>query len=109
MITIQNYDKDLNQAVFYGWDIISADETHDAYLFQLRHRQNNKLRVYITLGRETQLAPTYFIPMHQMYIHDDDGDWDYTGWFEPHDITHKNFWDVVEEVVDKNYPNLLPF
>ena len=37
------------------------------------------------------------------------GDWDYTGWFESHDITHKNFWDVVEEVVDKNYPNLLPF
>ena len=109
MITIKNYDKDLNQGVFYGWDIISADETNDAYLFQLRNRQNTKLRVYITLGRDTQLAPTYFMPMHQMYIHDDDGDWDYTGWFNSHDLTYKNFWDVVEEVVDKYQPTLLPY
>ena len=48
MITIQNYDKDLNQGVIYGWDIISADETEDSYLFQLRNRTDWKLRVYIT-------------------------------------------------------------
>ena len=109
MITIQNYDKDLNQGVFYGWDVISADETDDAYLFQLKHRNNITLRVYVTLGRELQTAPPYFTLKHQIYMHDDDGNWDYTGWFESHDLTYKNFWDVVEEIVDKNYPNLLPF
>ena len=109
MITIKNYDKDLTRGIFYGWDIIAADEVDDAYLFQLRNRMDIKLRVYITLGRETQIAPPYFEPKHQVYIHDDDGAWDYTGWFLPHDLTYKNFWEVVEEVVDKNQPTQFPF
>ena len=51
MITIQNYNKDLNQGVIYGWDIIAADETDDVYIFQLKNRKDNKLRVYVSLGR----------------------------------------------------------
>ena len=37
------------------------------------------------------------------------GDWDYRGWFRAHDLTYKNFWSVVEEVVDKHIPTDLPF
>ena len=51
ILHIKNYDKDLTRGVFYGWDVISADETDESYLFQLQNRTDNKLRVYITLGR----------------------------------------------------------
>ena len=110
ILHIKNYDKDLMRGVFYGWDIISADETDDIYLFQLKNRLNNSLRVYISLGRLLQMAPDpYFEPMYQVYIHDDKGEWDYTGWFRGHDLTYKNFWGVVEDIVEKHHPTDLPF
>lgn len=110
-ITIENFDKDLNTGIFYGWDVISADETEDSYLFQLRNRTDNKLRVYITLGRDSQYAQLPYYPekMYQCYVHDDDGTWNDTSWFRVHDITYKNFWGIVEEIVDKHQPTSLPF
>ena len=107
---IKNYDREVTMMIFWGWDIIAADESEELYSFQLKHRSNNNLRVYITLGRELQMAPEpYFEPMYQIYITDDNGDCDYRGWFRAHDLTYKNFWGVVEEVVDKHIPTDLPF
>jgi hypothetical protein len=110
ILHIKNYDKDLMRGVFYGWDVISADEMDDIYLFQLKNRTDNTLRVYISLGRLLQMAPEpYFEPMYQLYMHDDKGVWDYTGWFRGHDLTYKNFWGVVEDIVEKHEPTDLPF
>jgi len=107
-LVIQNYAKDLGSGVFYGWDVISADETDESYLFQLQNRTDNKLRVYITLGRELQYSELPYYPemMYQCYIHDDDGSWSSTQWFRGHDITYKNFWQVVEETITNHH---LPF
>jgi hypothetical protein len=110
ILHIKNYDKDLMRGAFYGWDIISADEMNDIYLFQLKNRNDNSLRVYISLGRLLQMAPDpYSEPMYQVYIHDDKGEWDYNGWFRGHDLTYKNFWGVVEDIVEKHHPTDLPF
>ena len=108
ILHIKNYDKDLTRGVFYGWDVISADETDESYLFQLQNRTDNKLRVYITLGRELQYSELPYYPemMYQCYIHDDDGSWSSTQWFRGHDITYKNFWQVVEETITNHH---LPF
>ena len=108
ILHIKNYDKDLTRGVFYGWDVISADETDESYLFQLQNRTDNKLRVYITLGRELQYSSLPYYPemMYQCYIHDDEGSWSSTQWFRGHDITYKNFWQVVEETITNHH---LPF
>jgi hypothetical protein len=108
ILHIKNYDKDLMRGVFYGWDVISADETDEHYLFQLKNRTDNKLRVYITLGRVLQYSNLPYYPemMYQCYIHDDEGSWSSTQWFRGHDITYKNFWQVVEETVSNHH---LPF
>ena len=108
ILHIKNYDKDLTRGVFYGWDVISADETDESYLFQLQNRTDNKLRVYITLGRELQYSELPYYPemMYQCYIHDDEGSWSSTQWFRGHDITYKNFWQVVEETITNHH---LPF
>ncbi len=109
-LTIQNFDKDITSAVFYDWVVISADELDEVYMFQLRNRINNKLRVYISLGRFLQYSEPPYYPemMYQCYIHADNYDWSDTSWFRVHDITYKNFWRIVEGVVDKYYP-VLPF
>jgi hypothetical protein len=107
-LVIQNYAKDLGSGVFYGWDVIAADEMDDVYLFQLQNRENSKLRVYITLGRELQTSDleNNLHQMYQCYIHDDEGSWSSTQWFRGHDITYKNFWQVVEETITNHH---LPF
>lgn len=108
ILHIKNYDKDLMRGIFYGWDVISADETDESYLFQLQNRTDIKLRVYITLGRVLQYAilPYYPEMMYQCYIHDDEGSWSSTQWFRGHDITYKNFWQVIEETISNHH---LPF
>jgi hypothetical protein len=108
ILHIKNYDKDLMRGVFYGWDVISADETDEAYLFQLQNRTDIKLRVYITLGRVLQYSSLPYYPemMYQCYIHDDEGSWSSTQWFRGHDITYKNFWQVIEETIFNHH---LPF
>jgi len=105
---IKNYDKDLNMGIFYGWDVISAGETEDSYLFQVQNRTDNKLRVYITLGRELQYSELPYYPemMYQCYIHDDEGHWSNRSWFRVHDITYKNFWGLIEETITNHH---LPF
>ncbi len=105
---IKNYDKDLMRGIFYGWDIISADETEDSYLFQVQNRTDNKLRVYITLGRVLQCSELPYYPemMYQCYIHDDEGHWSNRSWFRVHDITYKNFWGLIEETITNHH---LPF
>ena len=107
-LTIENFDKDLNMAIFYGWDVIAADETEDSYLFQVQNRSDNKLRVYITLGRELQYSELPYYPemMYQCYIHDDEGHWNNRSWFRVHDITYKNFWELIEETITNHH---LPF
>jgi len=107
-LVIQNYDKGLGKGIFYGWDVISADETDESYLFQLQNRTDIKLRVYITLGRVLQYSSLPYYPemMYQCYIHDDEGSWSSTQWFRGHDITYKNFWQVIEETVSNHH---LPF
>ena len=107
-LTIENFDKDINVGVFYGWDVISADETEDSYLFQVQNRSDNKLRVYITLGRELQYSELPYYPemMYQCYIHDDEGHWSNRSWFRVHDITYKNFWGLIEETITNHH---LPF
>ena len=108
-LVIQNYNRDLTSAVFYGWDLISSDELEDSYVFQLVQRQNSKLRVYITLGRNLQ-QPDIKYPetFYQCYIHDDAGEWSQTVWLNAQSINYIKFWDMIESVVDEHHP-ILPF
>ncbi len=109
-LVIHNFNKDFKKMVFWGWDVIDTAELDESYIFQLAHRTETKLRVYITLGRVLQYAELPYYPemMYQCLIHDDKGEWENRSWFRAHDLTYKNFWSVVEEIVDKHHP-ILPF
>ena len=110
ILTIQNYSKDLDMMVFWGWDVLSADELDGNYMFQLKHRKDSKLRVYISLSRELQTSDREHNNdlMYQCYIHNDNGDWSEQTWFYGKDLTYKNFWKCIEEIVDKYHP-VIPF
>jgi len=108
-LVIQNYKRDLTYAVFYGWDLIMADELEDSYVFQLMPRESKKFRIYITLGRELQQPEFPSSEMfYQCYIHDDAGEWSKTVWLNAQSINYMKFWTMIESVVDEYHP-ILPF
>lgn len=109
-LVIQNYAKDLGLMVFWGWDILAAEEFAETYTFQLKHRSEPKLGVHITLGRELQTSDKANRNdlMYQCYIMDTNDEWSERIWFYGEDLSYVNFWAVVEEIVDKHNP-LLPF
>ena len=110
-LVIQNYNKDFKQMVFWGWNVIDAAELEESYIFQLAHRTEKKLRVYITLGRDLQTADRLHNNdlMYQCYVHDDGGKWSDSSFFYAKDLTYKNFWAVIEEIVNENESEPLPF
>ena len=109
-LVIQNYAKDLGLMIFWGWDILAADEFIETYTFQLKHRSEPKLGVYITLGRELQTSDKANGGglMYQCYVMDTNDEWSERTWFCADDLGYTNFWAVIEEIVDKHNP-LLPF
>ncbi len=108
-LVIQNYAKDLGMMVFWGWDILAAEEFAETYTFQLKHRSEPKLGVHITLGRELQQQDIKYPELfYQCYIMDTNDEWSETAWFCVDDLGYTNFWAVIEEIVDKHNP-LLPF
>jgi len=109
MLTIENYNRDITSAVFYGWDLIMADKLKETYVFQLMQRENSKLRVHITLGRELQQAEFPSSEMfYQCYIHDYACEWSKTVWLNAKDINYNTFWNMIESVVGEHHP-ILPF
>ncbi len=101
MITIKNYNEDLNHGVFYGWDMAFVWETGDFYSFEFMNRQD-KSRVYVLLHREP--TPDRF---YEVYLADMNDMWKRTVHL---DITHlgkSKFYNFIESVIDDEYP--LPF
>jgi hypothetical protein len=109
-LVIQNYAKDLGSGVFWGWDVVAADEMDDVYIFGLRSRENSNLRIYITLSRELQTSDleNNLHQMYQCYMAGDDSDWEERFWLDANRINHKEFWGLIEKIVDKHHP-LYPF
>jgi hypothetical protein len=113
-LVIQNYNKELGQGVWWAWDLVSADELDDCYMFGLRNRIDTNLEVYVSLGRLLQIAPEPYSEMrYQLYIHNQlnsyVGEWDFTAWVRPEDLGHKKFWELIERIVDSKQPTDLPF
>lgn len=102
-ITIENYNKDDGMMVIWGWDVLQSDESEELYSFQLQHRTHTEMRIYITLSRVLQYAPSPYYPemMYQCYITDDDGMWEDRSWFRAWDLSYKNFWAIVEDVIER--------
>jgi hypothetical protein len=113
-LMIQNYNKEVGHGVWWAWDLISADELDDSYMFALRNRVNPYLEIYVSLGRLLQMAPEPYSEMrYQVYIHNQlnspVGEWDFTAWVRPEDLGHKKFWGLVERIVEDKQPTDLPF
>jgi len=49
MLTIDNFNKDVNQMMVWGWDLVNATEFDDAYLFMVAKRNKPEDKVLFTL------------------------------------------------------------
>ena len=108
MITIKNYNSDLNLGVFYGWDMKYALEDKDFYSFEFEHRNEQK-RVYVLVHRN-KIKDNMPIgeDLHEVYIQDMVSDtWRRTVQLAKNHLSKSSFYNWVESVIDDEYP--LPF
>ena len=108
MITIKNYNSDVNSGVFYGWDMKYALEDKDFYSFEFEHRAEQK-RVYVLVHRN-KIKDNMPIgeDLHEVYIQDMVSDkWRRTVQLARNHLSKSSFYNWVESVIDDEYP--LPF
>jgi GH43 family beta-xylosidase len=101
MITIKNYNGDMNYGVFFGWDMKFAMEDSAFYSFEFEHRVEGK-RVYVLVHRNASLDG-----FHEVYLQDMKDQWKKTVHLAPNHLNKSNFYNFVESVIDDEYP--LPF
>ena len=56
MLTIKRYDKDLTTGVIYGWDLATAFEGADYYVFVFEQRIGDKEPVTCRIEREKSIV-----------------------------------------------------
>ena len=108
MITIKNYNSDVNSGVFYGWDMKYALEDKDFYSFEFEHRAEQK-RVYVLVHRN-KIKDNMPIgeDLHEVYIQDMVSDkWRRTVQLAKNHLNKSAFYNWVESVIDDEYG--LPF
>ena len=108
MITIKNYNSDVNSGVFYGWDMKYALEDKDFYSFEFEHRNEQK-RVYVLVHRN-KIKDNMPIgeDLHEVYIQDMVSDkWRRTVNLAKNHLSKSSFYNWVESVIDDEYG--LPF
>ncbi len=106
MLTIDNFNKDVNQMMVWGWDLVNATEFDDTYLFILAKRAKPEDKVFFTLGRVKQYAEMPYYPekRYQLYMTDEKMEWTERLWLSDSDIkTYVNFLSYIEEVLEKHY------
>ena len=108
MITIKNYNNDVNSGVFYGWDMKYALEDKDFYSFEFEHRVEQK-RVYVLVHRN-KIKDNMPIgeDLHEVYIQDMVSDkWRRTVQLARNHLSKSSFYNWVESIIDDEYG--LPF
>jgi GH43 family beta-xylosidase len=101
MITIKNYNNDMNYGVFFNWDMKYAMEDKGFYSFEFEHRNEGK-RVYVMMHREPTADG-----FHEVYIQDMKDLWKKTVHIAPNHLNKSAFYNFIESVIDDEYG--LPF
>ncbi len=101
MLTIKNYNGDMNYGVFFGWDMKFAMEDSAFYSFEFEHRVEGK-RVYVLVHREA--TPDGF---YKVYLQDMKDQWKKEFQLAPNHLNKSAFYNFIESVIDDEYP--LPF
>ena len=100
MLTITNYNKDLHTGVLYGWDLATAFEGEDYYVFEFHQRIGDKQPVTCRIERE--LAGDVFAKVYKCDVYQVYGSWRCSYWLEPKHIQQPVLlYELVENIVEK--------
>lgn len=98
MLTIKRYDKDLTTGVIYGWDLTTAYEEYDYYIFVFEHRIGNEEPVTCRIDRTKKIVGGnggYICEVCQVR-----GSWTGTFFLQPKHIQHSvQFYEMVENTI----------
>jgi hypothetical protein len=101
MLTIKQYDKDLHTGVIYGWDLVTAFEGTDYYVFEFAERIGDSKPVTCRIERKmtrNSLSDGYMCDVFQV-----GGSWSGSYILEPKHIQHSVLlYELVENVIGED-------
>jgi hypothetical protein len=105
IITIQDYNKDINNGVFWGWDMKFALEVDKFYSFEFHKRGDNRC-VYVLLHREPVFVDKNQYAQYECYVQDMKDRWKTTNYFTINQLRKDTFYDNIQQIIENMYINL---
>ena len=107
MLTIKRYDKDLLSGVIYGWDLATAFEGADYYVFVFEERIGNSKPVTCRIEREKSIIAQNrgYTSGYKCEVFQVGGQWTGTYLLEPRHLQHSVLlYELIENTVSQYIP-----
>jgi hypothetical protein len=107
MLTIKRYDKDLTTGVIYGWDLATAFEGADYYVFVFEERIGNSKPVTCRIEREKSIIAQNrgYTSGYKCEVFQVGGQWTGTYLLEPRHLQHSVLlYELIENTISQYIP-----
>jgi hypothetical protein len=107
MLTIKRYDKDLLSGVIYGWDLATAFEGADYYVFVFEERIGNSKPVTCRIEREKSIIAQNrgYTSGYKCEVFQVGGQWTGTYLLEPRHLQHSVLlYELIENTISQYIP-----
>jgi hypothetical protein len=104
MLTIKQYDKDLHTGVIYGWDLVTAFEGADYYVFVFEERIGNSKPVTCRIEREKSIIAQNrgYTSGYKCEVFQVGGSWTGAYLLEPRHIQHSVLlYELIENTISQ--------
>jgi hypothetical protein len=106
MLTIKRYDKDLHTGVIYGWDLVTAFEGEDYYIFEFHHRIGDMQPVTCRIERE--LSDGLITKLYKCEVFQVGASWRCNYMLEPKHIQHSVLlYELVEHILETHKDSIV--
>jgi hypothetical protein len=104
ILTIKDYNKDIDTGVFWGWDMKNAIENNSFYSFEFHNRADARF-VYVALYRNPIVLDNKQI-QYECFISDMNDRWKTTNYFPTDGLLKDKFYESIEQIIENMYINL---
>lgn len=104
LLTIKDYNKDIDVGVFWGWDMKTAIEHDSFYSFEFHNRADSRF-VYVLLHRKPIVLDKNQM-QYECYVADMNDRWKTTNYFPADKLVKDKFYESIEQIIENMYINL---
>lgn len=104
ILTIKDYNKDIDTGVFWEWDMKNAVENNSFYSFEFHNRVDARF-VYVALYRKPIVLDNKQM-QYECFLADMNDRWKTTNYLTADKLHKDKFYEIIEQIIENMYINL---